>query len=163
MRRLVVATMIAIITSTTAYAAEPALPNSVATPGAINPAVTQANIASTICTLGFTKKIRPPVTYTTALKKHQLRTAPYSAYGSTDTRLYEEDHLISLELGGNPMSPKNLWPEPWTSAREKDKLENALHAMVCAHQITLKDAQSQIATNWYSAYQAYVLGSTAKP
>ena len=61
------------------------------------------------------------------------------------------------------MSPKNLWPEPWTSAREKDKLENALHAMVCAHQITLKDAQSQIATNWYSAYQAYVLGSTAKP
>jgi len=23
---------------------------------------------------------------------------------------YEEDHLISLELGGNPRDPKNLWP-----------------------------------------------------
>jgi hypothetical protein len=163
MRRLAVAAIIAIITSTTANAAEPVLPNSVATPGAINPAVTQANIASTICTLGFTQKIRPPVTYTTALKKHQLRTAPYSAYGSTDIKLFEEDHLISLELGGNPTSPKNLWPEPWTSARIKDRLENTLHAMVCAHQITLKDAQSQIANNWYAAYQAYVVGRTAKP
>ena len=148
--------MIAIITSTSAYAEQPVLPNLVATPGAINPAVTQANIATTICTLGFTKKIRPPVTYTTALKKHQLRTAPYSAYGSTNTKLFEEDHLISLELGGNPTNPKNLWPEPWTSARQKDKLENALHAMVCAHQITLKEAQTQIATNWATAYQAYV-------
>jgi len=156
MRRLAVTAIFVAIASTTAQATEPVLPNAVATPGAINLAVTQANIASTICTLGFTKKIRPPVTYTTALKKHQLRTAPYSAYGSTNTKLFEEDHLISLELGGNPTNPKNLWPEPWTSAREKDKLENALHAMVCAHQITLKDAQSQIATNWYTAYQAYV-------
>ena len=156
MRRLAVAAMIAIITSTSAYAEQPVLPNAVATPGAINPAVTQANIATTICTLGFTKKIRPPVTYTTALKKHQLRSEPYSAYGSTDTKLFEEDHLISLELGGNPTNPKNLWPEPWTSARLKDRLENTLHAMVCAHQITLKDAQTQIATNWATAYQAYV-------
>jgi hypothetical protein len=156
MRRLAVAAVIMVITVSTAYAADPLLPNSVATPGAINPAVTQANIASTICTLGFTKKIRPPVTYTTALKRQQLRTAPYSDYGSTDTQLFEEDHLISLELGGNPTSPKNLWPEPWTSARVKDKLENTLHAMVCAHEITLKDAQTQIATNWLLAYQKYV-------
>jgi hypothetical protein len=24
---------------------------------------------------------------------------------------YEEDHLISLELGGAPRDPKNLWPQ----------------------------------------------------
>jgi hypothetical protein len=26
---------------------------------------------------------------------------------------YEEDHFISLELGGHPRDPKNLWPEMW--------------------------------------------------
>jgi len=24
---------------------------------------------------------------------------------------YEEDHFISLEVGGHPKDPKNLWPE----------------------------------------------------
>ena len=78
----------------------PVLPNAQVTPGAINPAVTQSNIGQTICVLGYTKTIRPPVSYTTALKKSQLRTLPYSSYGSTDTKLFEEDHLIPLELGG---------------------------------------------------------------
>src|SRR5216683_2609243 len=26
---------------------------------------------------------------------------------------YEEDHLVSLELGGHPRDPRNLWPERW--------------------------------------------------
>jgi hypothetical protein len=166
MRRLAVMALALASLSTSAYAQQPVLPNSVATPGATNPAVTQSNIATTICSLGYSSHIRPPVSYTTKLKKLQLRTLPYSSYGSTDTKLFEEDHLISLELGGSPTSPKNLWPEPWsgsTGARMKDKLENKLHAMVCARQITLKDAQSAIATNWYAAYQSYVLGSASKP
>lgn len=145
----------------TVQSATPALPDSSVTPGALNPNVTQANIASTICTLGFTSKIRPPASYTTKLKRQQLRTAPYSRYGSTSTKLFEEDHLISLELGGAPYDPKNLWPEPWggaTGARTKDKLENTLHALVCAHQITLSEAQIAIATNWYAAYLKFVLG-----
>ena len=147
-------------TATSAEATQQYLPNATVTPGAINPAVTQANIASTICTLGFTKKIRPPVSYTTQLKRKQLSTPPYSAYGTTDTRSFEEDHLISLELGGSPYSPKNLWPEPWSGpngARLKDQLENKLHAMVCSHQITLAQAQKEIATNWYEAYRRNIL------
>ena len=153
----IAAVLLAVIT--TAQAASPALPDATTTPGALNPKVTQANIATTICTIGFTSKIRPPASYTTKLKREQLRTAPYSRYGSTSTKLFEEDHLISLELGGAPYDPKNLWPEHWagaTGARAKDKLENTLHALVCAHQITLKDAQTAIATNWYAAYQRYV-------
>ena len=137
----------------------PVLPNAQVTPGAINPAVTQGNIGETICVLGYTKTIRPPSSYTTALKKSQLRTLPYSSYGSTDTKLFEEDHLIPLELGGNPTSPKNLWPEPWSGtsgARLKDRLENKLHLMVCSHQITLKNAQKAIATNWFIAYGKYL-------
>jgi len=138
----------------------PVLPNAQVTPGAINPAVTQSNIGQTICVLGYTKTIRPPVSYTTALKKSQLRTLPYSSYGSTDTKLFEEDHLISLELGGSPSDPKNLWPEPYassTGAKVKDRLENALHALVCNGSVPLKTAQKAIATNWYSAYLKYVL------
>ena len=139
----------------------PVLPNSQVTPGSINPAVTQGNIGQTICVLGYAKTIRPPSSYTTALKKSQLRTLPYSSYGSTETKLFEEDHLIPLELGGHPTSPKNLWPEPWSGtsgARLKDVLENKLHLLVCSHTLTLKVAQKAIATNWYLAYQTYVKG-----
>jgi hypothetical protein len=41
-----------------------ALPNPTRTPGAINPAVTQANIGETICMKGWTKTVRPPERYT---------------------------------------------------------------------------------------------------
>ena len=140
-------------------AATPVLPIHSVTPGGVNPTVTQSNIHSTICVSGYTKTIRPPASYTTKLKKQQLAST-YSRYGSTDTSQFEEDHLIPLEVGGNPTDPKNLWPEPWTgdsSARIKDKLENALHALVCSGSLPLKIAQKAIATNWYTAYQQYVL------
>ena len=152
---------LSILTPTAAHAnaIAPVLPNSQTTPGALNPLVTQANIGSTICTLGYTKKIRPPVSYTNRLKIVQLSSLPYSGYGSTNPKLFEEDHLISLELGGNATSPKNLWPEPWGGsygARKKDTLENTLHTLVCAHLITLKAAQVEIATDWFAAYNKYV-------
>ena len=68
---------------------------------------------------------------------------------------YEEDHLISLELGGNPNDPRNLWPEPYNprpGARQKDTVENYLHNQVCAGTMTLIDAQNAIATDWYKVY-----------
>jgi hypothetical protein len=135
------------------------LPDSAITPGAINSFVTQSNIHSTICVSGYTKTIRPPASYTTKLKRQQL-VSTYSGYGSTNTALFEEDHLISLELGGSPTDPKNLWPEPYagvTGARQKDRLENALHTLVCDGTLTLKVAQKAISRNWYLAYQKYVL------
>ena len=85
------------------------LPDSHLTPGAVNPAVTQANIQQTICERGYTKTIRPPVSYTEPLKRRQLR-----EYGYADQHIwhYEEDHLVPLEVGGAPRDPRNLWPEP---------------------------------------------------
>src|SRR5207248_867932 len=54
------------------------------TPGVLNPDVTQATIRSTICTHGWTATIRPPVEYTNALKRTQMRAygerGPASAY-----------------------------------------------------------------------------------
>ena len=134
------------------------LPNSSRTPGAINPQVTQADIGSTICVAGWTSTIRPPSSYTTALKEQQLASG-YAYHGDTKTSDYEEDHLISLEIGGSPTSPLNLWPEPYNTpdgARVKDQIENKLNALVCDRTITLATAQHAIATNWYAAYLTYI-------
>src|SRR5207244_13556126 len=54
---------------------------------------------------------------------------------------YQEDHLISLELGGHPTDPRNLWPEPYPRASEVDSIENDLNARVCARELSLDDAQ----------------------
>jgi hypothetical protein len=54
---------------------------------------------------------------------------------------YQEDHLISLELGGHPTDPRNLWPEPYPRARDVDRIENELNAQVCSGKLTLADAQ----------------------
>ena len=80
-----------------AASAQSSLPDPALTPGAINPAVTQDDIQSTICTYGWTRTVRPPYRYTERLKREQIR-----EYGYADRRLghYEEDHLIPLDLGG---------------------------------------------------------------
>jgi hypothetical protein len=121
-------------------------------PGATNPAVTQADIAQTVCVHGWTKTIRPPASYTNKLKLKQM-----AALGLTGSpHDYEEDHDISLEIGGNPTDPNNLWPEPWHgpwNAHDKDKLENALKRDVCTDKMTLSAAQAAIRTNWTAEYQ----------
>jgi hypothetical protein len=69
----------------------PGEPNPALTPGALNPAVTQATIHSTVCVSGWTATIRPPESFTYALKVKQI--VQY-AYTNTSTSAYEEDHLI---------------------------------------------------------------------
>ena len=109
----------------------------VRTPGVLNPDVTQATIADTICKRGWTRTIRPPTTYTDMLKRRQLR-----AYGlAGPLSRYQEDHLISLELGGHPTDPRNLWPEPYPRAARVDTIENELNAEVCSGARSLDSAQ----------------------
>ncbi len=140
--------------------AQASVPNPDLTPGAINPQVTQENIQQTICVRGWTATVRPDESYTEALKKEQIRQYGYSDYRLRD---YEEDHLIPLALGGSPTSPKNLWPQPrhpqdgWTSDM-KDKLEVRLSRLVCRGQLSLDAARSAIASDWRSAYRAYMAG-----
>jgi hypothetical protein len=109
------------------------------TPGVLNPVVTQANIRSTICRHGWTATIRPSVEYTNDLKRRQMR--QYGETGSLSD--YQEDHLISLELGGDPTDPRNLWPEPNPRASDVDRIENDLNAQVCSGQLTLAQAQQR--------------------
>jgi hypothetical protein len=147
-------------------------PDPTLNPGAVNPDITQATIKDTICNPNWsTKSIRPPATLTTALKKKQLATPRYQ---DKNPAHYEEDHLISLELGGNPTDEKNLWPEPWgtpntpltstgpfpadvVGAKAKDHVENALHKEVCDGTLTLKEAQDIIATDWFKYYKEKIL------
>ncbi len=134
------------------------LPNPSLTPGAIDPGITQANIAQTICQRGYTRSVRPPVSYTEPLKKRQIR-----QYNDQDRRpwLYEEDHLIPLDIGGSPTSPQNLWPQPHLGPNQwgsyaKDRLEKRLGQLVCRHQISLAQAQSMVAANWITTYQRLI-------
>jgi hypothetical protein len=109
----------------------------VRTPGVVNPEVRQETIAGTICKRGWTRTIRPPTSYTAALKLRQMR--EYGVGG--DPSGYQEDHLISLELGGHPTDPRNLWPEPQPHAGEVDRIENELNGKVCSGELTLAEAQ----------------------
>ena len=111
------------------------------TPGARYSKVTQATISTTICVKGWTKTIRPPSSYTSALKKVQLVVWQYA---DTNPAHFEEDHLISLELGGAPRSKRNLWPQPWSQARRDDNgIEARLHRQVCNGTLTLRKARAQ--------------------
>lgn len=126
------------------------IPDPTCTPGSLNPLVTQETISKTICVSGYTATIRPSTYYTNKLKKQQI-----IEYGYLDTELknYEEDHFISLELGGSPDDPKNLWPEPHPSYNEKDRVENYLHKQICSGAMTLAEAQKAITINWYEVYK----------
>lgn len=91
----------------------------------LNPAVTQATIGQTICTPGWTKTIRPKL---------------------PTRKGYENDHIVSLELGGNPSNPANLRFVPLDRARKDDVLETRLNRQVCAkvNPLSLAEAQREI-------------------
>jgi len=117
--------------------ADAVLASPVLTPGVLNPEVTQATIATTICLHGWTRTIRPPATYTAALKAEQM--ALHGLAGPPSA--FQEDHLISLELGGHPTDPRNLWPEPYPRASQVDAIENELNDAVCEGRLSLAEAQ----------------------
>lgn len=123
------------------------LPDPHCTPGAVNPAVRQDTIKDTICQAGWTKTVRPPTSKTNSMKAASAR-----SYNLTPGDKGEYDHLVSLELGGAPDDPRNLWVEPGTIPNPKDAVENKLHAAVCAGLIQLAPAQQAIAANWVTAF-----------
>jgi hypothetical protein len=116
-------------------------------PGAIYSKLTKA----VICSSGFrTSAIRnvPESVKFAVEREYGMRPGHYGS-------ALEIDHIVSLELGGsNDIS--NLFPEKLYARpgyRVKDKLENRLHAMVCAGSIGLPAAQRGIAGNWQGLYE----------
>jgi len=121
------------------------LPDASCTPGSIDPAVTQANIGSTICRSGYTGTVRPPESQTEQFK---LSVAE-PAYGQSGVS-GELDHLVPLELGGSN-DATNLWVESGSIPNPKDAVENALNREVCDGVLSLRAAQREIARNWLTA------------
>jgi hypothetical protein len=138
------------------------LPDASCTPGATNPAVTQATIRSTICVSGWSSQVRPPESVTEPQKA--VSVASYGDYDGAALGRYEFDHLISIALGGALDSPKNLWPEPdypGVSERSyylnpKDRLEDKLHDLVCQGRMSLHAAQHLLAGNWVAGYRTWI-------
>jgi hypothetical protein len=120
------------------------VPDAACTPGAINPAVTQATIGGTICVSGWTKTVRPSTSVTSPMKAKLA-----AAYSVTVTAGHDElDHNIPIELGGALADPRNLWVEPGTIPNRKDPVENWLKRQVCSGAMTLAAAQAGIAADW---------------
>lgn len=177
-------------------------PNSSTQPGFANPDITQDNIADNICNKKWsTKSVRPPSSVTTKLKLQQIKDYGFNVHQtkaslidrttqkfnptrckpkSDNPACYEEDHIISLENGGNPSDPRNLYPEAYNTkvakkivgAHQKDKVENYVHNGICLdipnakfsagpkpkHPLTLKQGQDILANDWYACYQHMLKG-----
>lgn len=134
------------------------LPDPRCTPGAVDSAVTQANLGSTVCRPGYASSVRPPLAFTEPAKLASM--AAYGAPGPASA--YEYDHLVPLELGGSS-DLRNLWPELDSGSpsafdsgtprgrNAKDGVEDRLHAAVCAGEVPLAAAQRAIAADWTTA------------
>ena len=120
------------------------LPDPVATPGATRPGVTAKQLCDPKFHTGTVRDVPE------AEKKQTC--ANYGVPGHCWGRdKAEEDHLISLEIGGSN-DLKNIWPQPADRPgapgyQTKDELENRLHRLVCANKMTLTQAQRCISEN----------------
>lgn len=122
-----------------------ALPEARLTPGAV----------STLTAAELCRGERPSRVVTESVRRRVLRSYRMEHVAED---AYELDALITPELGGST-DPANLWPQryraPRWNAHIKDQLEELLPRMVCAGQITLAQAQRDIASDWVDAYKRY--------
>lgn len=131
-----------------------AMPNPELTPG-----MAAASDAREVCA------VRNGVTYSQSHRKtpYALKDWIFREYGieppdRNHRHLWEIDHLIPLCLGGADEAA-NLWPQPIEGAwgyPVKDKLEAHLCRAVCAGEISLPEAQKDVATDWTAAYRKYM-------
>jgi len=142
-----------------------ALPDPECTPGAVDTSVTKEGV----CTR-YTQNARHP--------NKRLDNEVFAEYGLSrggDTK-YENDHVISLELGGADADIANHFPQAYEDktkiqkmragelpddelgAHAKDMVESWLHQRVCndkmpaEYRLELWQAQYKIATQWVAVF-----------
>ena len=93
-----------------------------------------------------------------------MKAAVYAEYSIPPARrhLFRIDHLDPLALDGQNVMA-NLWPQPLAESLRKDKVEDALHAWVCAAagaaaQARLGEAQAAISHDWTAAETVLGIG-----
>jgi len=134
------------------------VPDDQQAPGAINAAVTQANIAETICARGWSERVRPPLSFTEPIKRRLL---------GAGADQFELDHRVPIEVGGCPDCVSNLWLQPWRDPRHhacnpdvmldaacKDELENAVRRRICSGRMTLAQGQAIFLGDWTAGFAA---------
>lgn len=137
--------------------------DAIETPGSFNAMVTQDNIRTTICVPGWTKTIRPSSYYISKLKQGHLSgklgNGVYKS--SVAAAMFDQDHRVSLGVGGDPKDPKNLWPQLWqgakANAKDKDVIERAVQKLVCSGKLTLQEGREVFMGDyfeWWIDYKA---------
>ncbi len=119
-------------------------------PLAINPAVTQGTLQSTVCTRGWTATVRPSFFASQRIKLEKMK-----ALGATETTAYELDHIIPLCAGGSPDDPSNLQIQPWPEATRKDRVEVQACRCLCKGKVSLAQVQADFKGDWKVAYAKY--------
>ena len=152
-------------------------PDRALTPGAVDPAVTDATICAHDWAPGDPPQRGGDETYARAARHTgaSLKAAVFAAYHRTDPHdgghSYEVDHLVPLSLGGRDVAA-NLWPESrrgdGLNAWTKDRLEYRLFRLVChppqgAARLPLKVAQAAFLDDWVAAYRRYCADSADCP
>jgi hypothetical protein len=127
------------------------VPNPQLTPGTIRPVELQD-----VCAEADAEADKDPL-WQVPIAMQQAALREYGVSGSR-AKDYELDFLIPPSLGGTD-DIHNLWPEPdsktvW-NARAKDALEDRLHALVCAGDLDISEAQREISSDWIAAYKRY--------
>jgi len=129
------------------------LPNSNLTPG-----LASTEDENLVCQRGYAERVRPRGALWRRLKeevfaRYGIAYQDRDAIGANGVREpeYQVDHLIPLEIGGSPTDLRNIWPQPTGPALRKDRIENALHELVCSGKMSLKQAQDAIARDWKTA------------
>jgi hypothetical protein len=122
------------------------MPDPVLTPGLVRPLS-----RTQICATAWGRDRR----HVTA----RMRRTVAQAYGLTVQAMSaccELDHLIPRSMGGAD-DPRNLWPQPWPDARQKDRLEVYMDKAVCAGRVSLREAQEMFRTDWRGGYDRHML------
>ena len=139
------------------------------TPGAVDPAVTDAAICAHDWAPGDPPRRGGDLTYSKAARRTSghVKDAVFAEYHIVNPHdgghSWEIDHLVPLSLGGRDVA-ENLWPESrigdGLNAWAKDRLEYRLYRLVCdpipgAQPLPLTQAQTAIRTDWVAAYRTY--------
>jgi hypothetical protein len=116
---------------------------------AINPAVTEATLSSTVCISGWTTTVR------SFFASQRAKLEKMKALGATDATAFELDHVVPLCAGGSVDDPSNLQLQPWAEATRKDRLEVQACRCLCGGKVSLAEVQADFKGDWKVAYAKY--------
>lgn len=117
------------------------LPDARVTPGAV-----VSVTAAQVCEPGYARRARHPYDDAARAMSRAVR-REYGVRGPG----YRVDHLVPIEVGGDPFNIRNLWPQPASESFAKDELENAAHDRICSSQnpeATMREVQREFEINW---------------